>query len=161
LALIGLVLWLNDALPQPLAARWKLSAWQPWLPASADMQGLWAGQSSHWAYRLPIFLVYIAFVGTTAFWPFPKNLGHVLALTAALLIGIQFWYADRGGVYILWYLPLLLLLIFRPNLSTCQPQAPGPDWLARLGRRCTLMARRCVRLLRPIGPRRPVSRLVS
>jgi hypothetical protein len=161
LAIIGLVLWLNDALPQPLASRWKLSGWLPWLPPSAGMQGLWAGKSSHWAYRLPIFLAYVAFAGTTAFWPSPKNLGHVLALTAALLIGIQFWYADRGGVYILWYLPLLLLLMFRPNLSACQPQPPGSDWLARLGRRLMFAGRRFFRLLRPIHPRRPVSRFVS
>ncbi len=161
LAIIGLVLWLNDALPQPLASSWKLSAWMPWLPPGKDMQGLWTGETSHWAYRLPIFLAYVAFAGTTVFWPSPKNLGHVLALTAALLIGIQFWYADRGGLYILWYLPLLLLLVFRPNLSACQPQPPVPDWLSRLGRRSLLLARRLVRLLRPVRPSRPISRPVS
>ena len=60
-----------------------------------------------------------------------------LFLGAAVLIGIQFWYADKGGLYILWYLPLLLLLVFRPNLSE---RVPPPiqtetDWLHRLGRR--------------------------
>jgi hypothetical protein len=161
LAIIGFVLWLNNALPHTLASSWKFSAWQPWRQPDADLQGLWAGKSSHWAYRLPIFLAYVALVGTTAFWPAPKNLGHVLALTAVLLIGIQFWYADRGGVYILWYLPLLLLLIFRPNLSACQPQPPKPDWLTRLGRRLALVVRRFFRFLRPVRPRRPVSRLIS
>ncbi|MGH7226228.1 MAG: hypothetical protein ACRELF_23680, partial [Gemmataceae bacterium] len=145
LAIVGLILWLNDALPRSLVSSWNLSAWLPWKPPDADMPGLWQGRSSHWAYRIPIFVVYVAFVGTTTFWPSPKNLAHVLALTAALLIGIQFWYADQGGAYVLWYLPLLLLLVFRPNLSACQPQPPGPDWLARLGRRMALFGRRTLR----------------
>jgi hypothetical protein len=92
------------------------------------------------------------------FWPAPKNLAHVIALTATVLIGIQFWYADQGGVYILWYLPLLLLLVFRPNLTACQPQPPGADWLSRLGRRLMIVARRTLRLLRPVRARHPVSR---
>ena len=62
-------------------------------------------------------IAYVALVILTGFWPMPKNLGHVIALSAALLIGIQFWYADQGGVFVLWYLPLLLLLMFRPNLT--------------------------------------------
>ncbi|HTU17053.1 MAG TPA: glycosyltransferase 87 family protein [Gemmataceae bacterium] len=161
LAIVGLILWLNDALPRTLMSSWNLSAWLPWKRPDADMPGLWQGQSSHWAYRIPIFVVYVAFVVTTAFWPSPKNLAHVLALTAALLIGIQFWYADRGGVYVLWYLPLLLLLVFRPNLSACQPQPPRPDWLARLGRRLAILARRTLRLIRPARRGHQVSRLVS
>jgi hypothetical protein len=161
LAVIGLVLWLNGVLPPAILSGWKLSAWLPWWPPDAEMRGVWQGSSSHWAYRLPVFLAYIAFVGTTAFWPAPKNLAHVLALTAAVLIGIQFWYADQGGVYLLWYLPLLLLLVFRPNLSTCQPQPPGPDWLARLGRRLGLFARRALRRLHPARSRPQVTRLMS
>jgi hypothetical protein len=161
LAIIGLILWINGVLPPTVLSGWKLSAWLPWSPPDADMGGVWQDKTSHWAYRLPIFLAYIAFVGTTAFWPAPKNLAHVLALTAAVLIGIQFWYADQGGVYVLWYLPLLLLLVFRPNLSTCQPQPPGPDWLARLGRRLALFGRRTLRLLRPARSRPQVSRLMS
>jgi hypothetical protein len=161
LAIIGLILWINGVLPPSLLSSWKLSAWLPWRPPEGAMEGVWQGRSSHWAYRLPIFLAYIAFVGTTAFWPAPKNLAHVLALTAAVLIGIQFWYADRGGVYVLWYLPLLLLLVFRPNLSACQPQPPGPDWLSRLGRRLTLLSLRTLRLLRPARPHPQVPRLVS
>ena len=57
----------------------------------------------------------------------------MLALTAACLIGIQFWYADRGGAYVLWYLPVLLLVVFRPNLADRRPPelAPGASRLAR------------------------------
>jgi len=163
LVVLRLILGSNGVLPPTVLASWKLSAWlpMPWRPPEGAMEGIWQRTALHWAYRLPIFLAYIAFVGATAFWPAPKDLAHAIALTAAVLIGIQFWYADQGGVYILWYLPLLLLLVFRPNLSACQPQPPGQDWLARLGRRLALVGRRILRLLRPTRSRPPVTRLVS
>jgi hypothetical protein len=112
-----------------------LARWQPWRAPPTDARGVWQGV--YWVYRLPVFIAYIACVVTTLFWPAPKNLAHVLALSAAVLIGIQFWCADNGGVYVLWYLPFLLLLVFRPNLGAAQPPPPRDDWLKRLGRRCT------------------------
>ena len=63
----------------------------------------------HWAYRLPIFVLFVAFLAGVAVWPSPKNLSHLIALSAAVLIGVQFWHADQGGLYVLWYLPLILL----------------------------------------------------
>ena len=33
------------------------------------------------------------------------------------MLGAQFWHAYNGGILIAWYLPLLLLTIFRPNLE--------------------------------------------
>ena len=88
----------------------------------------------------------------TIFWPAPKNLAHLLALSAATLIGIQFWYADQGGVYVLWYLPILLLIIFRPNLSDRQPPVieAETDWLRRLGRRLAAWIGRWVKLQEPM-----------
>src|SRR5439155_5271993 len=128
LAVNAVVLHLNDqhfgsALEQALS----LADWQPWL--RSDAESIWRG--THWAYRSPVFIAYVAFLAATLFWPNPKNLGHVVALSAASLIGVQFWYADQGGAYVLWYLPLLLLWVFRPNLSDAQP-APivaQTDWL--------------------------------
>jgi hypothetical protein len=158
LAIIGGILWSSGELPHTLLSGWKPSAW---LHPDAETRGLWQGIPSHWAYRLPIFLAYLALVAATAFWPTPKNLAHVLALTAAVLVGMQFWYADQGGVYILWYLPLLLLLVFRPNLSACQPQPPPHDWLWRLGRRLARFGIRLLRLVHPAGPRHQVSRGLS
>src|SRR5207247_9645538 len=111
----------------------------PWTLPTAE--GIW--RDIHWAYRIPVFIVFLAFVGVTAFWPAPKNLGHVIALSAAILIGMQFWYADKGGQYVLWYLPLLLLLMFRPNLSDRRPFpiVTQTDWVggltARIGRLMT------------------------
>jgi hypothetical protein len=67
-------------------------------------------------------------------WPRPKNLAHVLALSAASLISIQFWFADRGGIYVLWFLPLVLLIVFRPNMTELRaPELPPNGWPVRLG----------------------------
>jgi hypothetical protein len=122
-----------------------------WLPSgepAVSTPGLWQG--AHWVYRIPVFVAYIALVLLTAVWPAPKNLAHVLALSAALLIGTQFWYADQGGIYVLWYLPLLLLLIFRPNLSDCQPPIPQEnDWLARVRRKLGRLTASLLGLRRP------------
>jgi hypothetical protein len=137
LAATGTVLWLQGELYPSLHSAFTLSDWQAWKAPTTE--SIWQGPGGggvHWAYRIPVFIGYLAFVLTTAFWPAPKNLAHLLALSAAVLIGLQFWYADRGGVYVLWYLPLLLLLVFRPNLVDRRPAAiqAETDWLARLGR---------------------------
>jgi hypothetical protein len=98
---------------------------------------------------VPVFIAYAALLAVTSFWPNPKNLAHLMALTAALLIGVQFWYADQGGVYVLWYLPLLLLLAFRPNLVDRRPPVipPEEDKFIRLRR---AVGRSALRFLR--GP---------
>jgi hypothetical protein len=146
-------LWLSDDLFRGLQQALAVPDWQPWrLEPIVNSEGVW--RDIHWAYRMPVFIAYLTFVVATAFWPTPKNLGHVLALSAAALIGMQFWYADRGGMYVLWYLPLLLLLVFRPNLSDRLPPAvqPETDWLHRLGRALARLAQRGFRLLLPVPP---------
>jgi hypothetical protein len=152
LAIFGVILWLNGELPRSLQTGWTSTAWQSWQKPQPDTKGFWRDIPTHWAYRLPVFLAYVALLITTAVWPSPKNLAHVIALSAALLIGIQFWYADQGGVYVLWYIPYLLLLVFRPNLSSARPLPPGDDWLARLGRRLLWLLRLGLRLGRPPEP---------
>jgi hypothetical protein len=141
LAAVGAVLWADGELSRSWQSALSLADWQPWIEPKPDVKGFWTGVRWAWAYRLPVAIAYLAFVAATVFWPSPKNLAHVLALSAAVFLGIQFWYADQGGVYVLWYLPLLLLLVFRPNLADRQPPAitPETDWLARsrrAGYRC-------------------------
>jgi hypothetical protein len=147
---LGVLLWVNGELPSSLQSDWTKFVWQPWKQPATP--GFWKYMPSETvarmpaAYRVPVFVAAMALVVTSAFWPGPKNLAHVLALSAATLISIQFWYADRGGVYVLWYLPLLLLLVFRPNLTASQPPVPPTDdWPARLGGR---IGRLVLRLLR-------------
>jgi hypothetical protein len=130
LGLTGLLL--SGQLASVIDTTLTLSHWQPWRDTTTEnIEGIWTGV--HWAYRIPIFIAYMAFVITTIFWPRPKNLAHLIALSAALVIGIQFWFADQGGIYVLWYLPLLLLLVFRPNLADrlAPPEPPEGDWLTR------------------------------
>ena len=52
-----------------------------------------------------------------ALWPPQKNLGTLLSCSAAVMIAAQFWVVPEGGLLIAWYLPLLLLTVFRPNLE--------------------------------------------
>lgn len=78
-------------------------------------------------YRLPVLIAYGAFVLATAIVPSEKNLGELIALSAALLVACQFWYLDEGGTLVLMYLPLVLLMMFRPNLTTKRPPAPKPQ----------------------------------
>ena len=33
------------------------------------------------------------------------------------MVGTQFWHGYGGGLYMAWFLPLILLTIFRPNLE--------------------------------------------
>ena len=78
------------------------------------------------AYRLPVFVLYAVCVGVAAIWPTNKNFGQLLALSAATLLGSQFWYLDEGGTLVVLYLPLIIALVFRPNLSTMRPD-PAPS----------------------------------
>lgn len=122
--------WSRFTIMMPVALR----DWLPWVPVADTVPGIWQGM--HWAYRMPVFLLCLTLVILTFFWPSPKNLAHLLALNCAVLISTQFWYADRGGVYVLWYLPLFLLMVFRPNLSNGRPpEIPENDWLSRVGQR--------------------------
>jgi hypothetical protein len=147
LTILAGILWNQGGLADSIRSALSLSDWQPWKQPSSKIQGFWTGLQWAWAYRIPVSIAYLAFVLTTSFWPWPKNLAHLIALSAAAIIGIQFWFADQGGIYVLWYLPLLLLLVFRPNLSDreAQPIVFDTDWLTR-GRLAAV--RFAVRMLR-------------
>jgi hypothetical protein len=153
LAAIAAVLWIDDDLARAFQSALALPDWQPWRQPIESTQGFWSG--IHWAYRMPVFLGYLALVATTLFWPSPKNLAHLLALSAAVLLGIQFWYADQGGSYVLWYLPLLLLMMFRPNLSERRPPEINreTDWLYKSGRAVGRLA------MRLVSPPEPLARV--
>ena len=85
--------------------------------------GFWAGIEP--SFRLPVLIAYLALLLSTAFWPAEKDLGSLIALSAALLVASQFWYLGAGGTLVVLYLPLVLLMMFRTNLATKRP-APRP-----------------------------------
>lgn len=80
-----------------------------------DVDGFWRFHPA--AFRIPVLVAFVAMCGGLALWPAQKNLGTLLSLSAAIMLGTQFWQAHQGGVYMAWYLPLLLLTVFRPNLE--------------------------------------------
>jgi len=78
--------------------------------------------SSFWgavdpSFRLPVLIGYLAMVLIVAFWPARKDLAQLVSLSAALLAASQFWYLDKGGTLVLLYLPLALLVMFRPTMN--------------------------------------------
>lgn len=119
--------------PDVVWSPFQFADWVPWQQPTAE--SVWTG--AHWAYRLPVFIAFAAFVLGTTVWPPVKNLGDLIAVSAAVLIAIQFWYADRGGLYVLWYAPLLVLLVLRPTATELQPgePRPWPTWVAWAARR--------------------------
>ena len=108
-----------------------LSSWSRALGArSLAESGLWPGveapiEHSFWSgidpsYRLPVQVAYLILVIITTILPPNKNLGELIALSAALLAAGQFWYLEAGGTLVLLYLPLVILMMFRPNLAIKQ-----------------------------------------
>ncbi len=94
---LGSHVWTHDAADGKLSGIWGLG-WEP-------------------MYRLPILVAFLILSGFLAIWPAQKNLGTLIGCTGAVMVGAQFWHAYGGGLYIAWFLPLLLLTIFRPNLE--------------------------------------------
>ena len=68
-------------------------------------------------YRYPVLVALLVFCCSLAFWPAQKNLGTLMSCSAAVMVATQFWHPRGGGLYMGWYLPLVLLTIFRPNLE--------------------------------------------
>lgn len=112
-----------------------------WIRADTPgLRGFWLFYNSSLPYRMPVLAAYAAMCACFALWPPHKNLGTLLSCSAAVMLGTQFLHVKEGGAYIAWYLPLLLLTIFRPNLENRVALATlGESWFGRrrlaLGRR--------------------------
>ncbi|MGO9596626.1 MAG: hypothetical protein ACLP7Q_01245 [Isosphaeraceae bacterium] len=92
----------------------------PWFePKSTG--SFWVGIDT--AYRLPVLIAYVALIVVTTIWPTRKSVSELIALSAALLVASQFWYLDKGGALVLLYLPLALLMMFRPTMAARRPGA--------------------------------------
>jgi len=80
-----------------------------------------------------VMIAFGAMCITLAIWPAQKNLGTLLSGSAAVMLGVQFWHALGGGQLLGWYLPVLLLTVFRPNLEDRVALSVLGQW--HLGRR--------------------------
>jgi hypothetical protein len=102
------------------------------LPVRENLEGFWRIPGISPEYRLPVLALFVVLSISFAIWPAQKNLGTLMSCTAALMLGVQFWHAHGGGLYMAWYLPLLLLTVFRPNLEDRVALAVlGTGWLSR------------------------------
>ncbi|MEX2173423.1 MAG: glycosyltransferase family 87 protein [Pirellulaceae bacterium] len=89
-----------------------------WIPKTEGLGGIWDLGWDPW-YRLPVIAGCGVLAGGLAIWPAHKNLGTLLSCSAAMMVGVQFWhgFGDGGGMYMAWFVPLLLMTVFRPNLE--------------------------------------------
>jgi hypothetical protein len=88
-------------------------------PQSVGLEGVWDLSIGGWdpIFRIPVLVACIALCFSFVLWPARKNLGTLLSCSGAVMLTSQFWIGWSGGLYIAWYLPLVLLVIFRPNLE--------------------------------------------
>ncbi|NBW86205.1 MAG: hypothetical protein EBR23_05100 [Planctomycetia bacterium] len=116
LAVLVAALWLTS--PDAAVFLGQLRQMFGWIfPGQVSLEGFWALPSNDEVFRLPVLAAFIAMMATLAIWPSPKNLGTLMSCTAAVLLGSQFWKAHNGGLFMAWWLPVLLLVVFRPNLE--------------------------------------------
>jgi hypothetical protein len=115
LALLMLALWFDDSAPLTTHLQRMFGLLNPNRDPQ-EFRGIWSlGWNPIW--RLPVIVAFVILSAFFAVWPAQKNLGTLLSGSAALMVAAQFWHGYGGGVYIAWFLPLLLLTIFRPNLQ--------------------------------------------
>lgn len=79
------------------------------------------------AYRIPVFATFVVLLVSLTIWPLKKNVETLLSNSTAIIVATQFWYPDQGGIYVLWYLPLMLVVTFRPRLANLPPEVREPE----------------------------------
>jgi hypothetical protein len=71
--------------------------------------------------RIPMAALFFVMLTAMTVLPRPRNLESLLANSTVLVVAAQLWYPEDIGMYVLWYLPLLLLVVFRPRLDRFAP----------------------------------------
>ncbi|MFO0887632.1 MAG: hypothetical protein U0790_00650 [Isosphaeraceae bacterium] len=105
----GVADWSHALLARSLAE----AGLDPLLDVAPPGNSFWSGIDP--IFRLPVLIAYAAFVACSAFLPFRKDLTVLISQSAAVLVASQYWFLEGGGTLILIYLPLLLLMTFRPS----------------------------------------------
>jgi len=104
----------------------RLTLWE-----EPQRQSVWGILGEAW--RLPALVSFLILLVILSLWPRGKTLADLIPQTAAIVLGTQLWYPQRGGVDVLGYLPLLLLVVFRPTLSGHAPADLTPLLWSRKG----------------------------
>lgn len=92
-----------------------------------QFEGFW--QYFNPSYRISVLALFAVTCLGMALWPAQKNLGTLLSCSAVVMLAAQFWHAHQGGLCMAWYLPLLILTVFRPNLEDrVAISAVRPGW---------------------------------
>ncbi len=110
--------------------------------------GFW--QFNYQALRIPVAVAVVALAAGLAVWPAQKNLGTLLSCSAAVMLASQFCHVREGGLYMAWYLPMLVMTILRPNLEdrvAISAVRQAPDLKAQM-RRLAGLAEGVLRRLR-------------
>lgn len=100
--------------------------------------GFWADIAP--VYRIPVMAVFVVMVICLSIFPRQKNIEHLMSHSAAIIVASQLWYPQHGGIYVLWYLPLLLTVVFRPRLTHLVPPEAAP--LLRIAREASAEKRK-------------------
>ena len=82
------------------------------------------GDIGHVFLRITLAACFFVMLIAMTVIPRKRNLENLLANSTALIIAAQLWYPEDIGRYVLWYLPLLLLVVFRPRLDRFVPPEP-------------------------------------
>lgn len=88
-----------------------------WLPRMEGLEGIWGPDRIPADFRLPVLVACVLLSFSFVLWPIRKNFGTLICGTAAIMLAVQFWHGFGGGLYMAWFLPFVLLTIFRPNLD--------------------------------------------
>jgi hypothetical protein len=91
------------------------------------IEGFWNGLGYLSFYRLPVIALYCIQLALLTWLPRQKTVEHLLAHSTAIILSTQFWYTQQGGTYLLWYLPMLLMVVFRPRLLHLVPPDQSID----------------------------------
>lgn len=102
-----------------------------WLPMMEGLEGVWSSGVPAF-FRLPVLVGFIILSLCFVLWPARKTLGTLMCGTAAVMLAAQFWHGYGGGLYMAWFLPAVLLTIFRPNLDDrIATKVVRPNWKGR------------------------------
>jgi len=90
-------------------------------PGASAGEGFWKYHASP-SLRLPAGIALAVAAVLLFFWPKAQSPTRLAALSAVLLLGLQFCLPAGGGTYILWYMPFLLVVVLRGGGEGAGPE---------------------------------------